>query len=93
MVLTGFSKTTKGNQEADLFEGHAHHVLGVLNWAVPTGTRVNESYYQWVICKKLRPAIRKKRRKLHTENGVIFLHDNAHVHVTRSLLDMLDAWD
>ena len=40
----------------------------------------------------LRPAIRKKRRQL-LENGVILLHDNAPVHVTRSLLDMLDAWD
>ena len=40
----------------------------------------------------LRLAIRKKRRQL-LENGVILLHDNAPVHVTRSLLDMLDAWD
>lgn len=64
----------------------------ILNWAVPPGTRVNGAYYQWVIREKLRPAIRKKRRQLF-ENGVILLHDNAPVHVTRSLLDMLDAWD
>lgn len=67
-----------------------HGVL--LNWAVPPGTRVNGPYYQWVIREKLRPAIRRKRRQL-LENGVILLHDNAPVHVTRSLLDMLDAWD
>ena len=67
-----------------------HGVL--LNWSVPPGTRVNRPYYQWVIREKLRPAIRRKRQQL-LENGVILLHDNAPVHVTRSLLDMLDAWD
>ena len=41
---------------------------------------------------ELRPAIRKKRRQL-MENGVILLHDTTPVHVRRSLLDMLDAWD
>ena len=59
---------------------------------VPAGTRGNGSYYQWVIREKLRPAIRKKRRQL-MENGVILLHDNAPVDVTRFLLYMLDARD
>ena len=64
----------------------------LLNWAVPLNTRVNGSYYQWVIREKLRPAIRKKRQHL-LENGVILLHDNAPAHGTRSLHDMLDTWN
>ena len=64
-----------------------HGVL--LNWAVPLCTRVNGAYYQWVIREKLRPAIRRKRRQL-LENGVFLLHDNEPVHVTRSLVDMLN---
>ena len=31
--------------------------------------------------------------KQFLENGVILLHDNASVHVSQSLLDMLDALD
>lgn len=66
---------------------------GVLvNWAVPSGTKINAEYYKYVLKEKLRPTIRKKRPGLQ-ERGVIFHHDNAPVHTARLISDLLDDYD
>ena len=68
-------------------------IVGVLlNWAVPVGTKVNASYYRWILQEKLRPAIRKKRPGM-LERGVIFHHDNAPVHKAKCVAELLDSWD
>ena len=35
----------------------------------------------------------KQKRQQLLENGVILFRDNAPAHITKSFLDMLDAWD
>ena len=63
----------------------------VLNWPVPVGVTVNGDYYRWVLKDKLRPAIRKKRPDFLQE-GVILHHDNAPVHKSRVVSELVEGY-
>jgi len=63
----------------------------ILSWPVPPGVTVNGDYYRFLLKDKLRPAIRKKRPAL-LEKGVILHHDNAPVHESRVVNELLEGY-
>ena len=63
----------------------------ILSWPVPLGTTVNDDNHQWILRKKMRPALRRRRSDL--AEGVVLLQDSAKPLLKACVVEMVVRWE